>query len=96
VAADVGNYLRATPSYTDGQGPGKSAPAAVSANPVVAASSAPTTGSVIGDTYDTNDDGVIDLEEVEQALYDHFFGEGDEAINQEEVEDVLYLHFFPS
>ena len=96
VTADVGNYLRAMPSYTDGQGPGKSAPAAVSANPVVAASSAPTTGSVIGDTYDTNDDGVIDLEEVEQALYDHFFGEGDEAINQEEVEDVLYLHFFPS
>ena len=93
--ADVGNYLRAMPSYTDRQGPGKSAPPAISASAVVA-TSAPTTGSELGDRYDTSGDGAIDVEEVEEALYDHFFGEGDEAINQEEVEEVLYLHFFPS
>ena len=95
VAGDEDDYLRATASYTDGYGADTAH--GTTANAVVA-TGAPTTGtgSVVGDTYDVNDDGVIDLEEVEQALYDHFFGEGDEAISQEEVEDVLYLHFFPS
>ena len=37
VEGDVGKHLRATASYDDGQGSGKSAPAAVSANPVEAA-----------------------------------------------------------
>ena len=94
VAGDEGMYLQATASYTDGYGADTAE--GTLANPVAATTTGPTTGSVIGDTYDTNDDGVIDLEEVEEALYDHFFGEGDGAINQEEIEDVLYLHFFPS
>ena len=40
AAADVGNYLRATASYTDGHGPGKTA-MAVSANPVIDGSPPP-------------------------------------------------------
>ena len=94
VDGDVGMYLRATATYDDGVGADSAM--MVTANAVVAAATGPTTGSEVGDMYDIDDSGVIDLEEVEQALYDHFFGEGDEAISQEEVEDVLYLHFFPS
>ena len=44
AAADVGNYLRATASYTDGHGSGKSAQA-VSANPVEDALPPPPTPS---------------------------------------------------
>ena len=40
AAADVGKYLRATASYTDGHGPGKTA-MAVSANPVIDGSPPP-------------------------------------------------------
>ena len=41
VAGDVGSYLRATATYTDGEGPGKTAQAST-ANAVVVANSAPT------------------------------------------------------
>ena len=84
VAADAGNYLRATASYTDAEGPNKSA-AAVSANAVTAT---PTTGSVVGDMYDANEDGVIQKSEAIQAVFDYF----DRVINKADAIEVIMLY----
>ena len=40
-------------------------------------------------------DGMINLEEVEDAIDDHFFGTGANALSQSDLEEVLDLHFFP-
>ena len=70
VAADEGNYLRATASYTDGEGSGKREDA-VTANAVDSTS---TTGSVIGDRYDADDSGAIEKSEVFAAINDYLDG----------------------
>ena len=90
VAADEGNYLRATASYTDGEGSGKREEA-VTANAVVSTS---TTDSVIGDRYDADDNGEIDKSEVIQAIKDYLFGEGDAAIDKADVIAVIKLYLF--
>ena len=86
VAADEGNYLRATASYTDGEGSGKREEA-VTANAVGSTTS--TTGSVIGDRYDDNKNGVIDRDEVLQAVVDYF----NNIITRDEVLEVVVLYF---
>ena len=88
VEGDDGMYLQATASYTDGEGSGKSAEA-VSANKVVAATTAPTTGSEVGDTYDTNNDGEIGGPEVIEAVRDYFA----QNITGSEVIEVVRLYF---
>ena len=91
VDADVDNYLRATPvSYTDNDRlSDKSAPPAVSASAVVAATTGPTTGSEVGDTYDDNRDGVIDVDEALDAIVDYFAG----TLSQDGALDVIVLYF---
>ena len=91
VEADVGMYLRAMASYTDGHGSGKSEDA-VTANAVAAEGTAPGEGTLL-ERYDTNNNGTIDQAEVEEALDDYFFGQP--RLSQEDVEDVLELYFFP-
>ena len=85
VAADEGNYLRVTARYTDGEGSGKSEEA-VTANAVGSTS---TTGSVIGDNYDADEDGVISSSEVLQAVRDYF----DNKITATDVVAVVRLYF---
>ena len=41
------------------------------------------------------DDGMIDVEEVGDAIDDHFYGTGANALSQSDLEEVLDLHFFP-
>ena len=87
VAADADNYLRATAvSYTDDEGSGKSAEPAVSANAVLD-TTAPTTGSALGDTYDTNDDGEIERDEVLGAIVDFVGGD----LNRDDVLSIILL-----
>ena len=52
----------------------------------------PQPGTVL-ERYDDNGNRRIDQAEVEDALYDYFFGQP--RLSQEDVEDVLYLYFFP-
>ena len=68
VQADEDNYLRATASYTDGEGSGKSAEA-VSDNAVPAVSA--------GVPGDTNNDGMIDKPEVIAAFRAYIGGDID-------------------
>ena len=66
VADDAGNYLRATASYTDAEGSGKSAQAAT-ANAVAAEGE----GGLLA-TYDSDSDGGISKAEFLAALDDYF------------------------
>jgi hypothetical protein len=43
----------------------------------------------VGDQYDANDNGVIDLEEVYKAIDDYF----DDLISLEEVYEIIALYF---
>ena len=86
VEADAENYLRATASYTDGEGSGKSE-SAVSDNAVTATAAAPTTGSELGDTYDTNKDGEIERDEVLGAIVDFVGGD----LNRDDVLSIILL-----
>ena len=81
-------YLQATASYTDGEG---SARARRRYRPtrVVAATTGPTTGSEVGDTYDTNNDGEIGGPEVIEAVRDYFA----KNIIGSEVIEVVRLYF---
>ena len=78
VEGDANMHLRATASYTDGEGSGKTA-IAVSQNAVTADA-----GDALVDGYDANDDGTIDRAEVGQAVRD-FIG------RQIEPDDVLQI-----
>ena len=84
VAGDVGMYLRATASYTDGEGSGKSAEM-VSANAVAAVAAE---GGLLA-TYDTDIDGGISKAEFLAALDDYF----DEKIDKDTLLEVLDLYF---
>ena len=88
VDGDEGMYLRATAAYDDGVGADSAM--MVTANAVVAATAAPTTGSEVGDKYDTNPkDGVIDKEEARTALTDYFAN----GITKEDARAVLTIYF---
>ena len=67
VADDVGKHLRATASYTDGEGSGKSE-RATSANMVTAAD----TRDPLLTEYDPNADGVIEKADMRRAVADYF------------------------
>ena len=85
VAADIGMYLRATASYTDGYGPGKSA--------MKVSSSVTDVDEVVTlkDRYDANDNGKIDRDEVLNAIDDFF--DPDVSIAREQVLDLIDLFF---
>ncbi len=78
--SDTGVFLRATVSYNDAVGPGKSAQAATSSGVAQAA--------LLSD-YDSNRDGRIERSEAIQAVSDFFNGE----ISKGDVLDVLVLYF---
>lgn len=78
--SDTGVFLRATVSYNDAVGPGKSAQAATSSGVVQAA---------LLSEYDANSDGRIERSEAIQAVSDFFNGE----ISKGDVLDVLVLYF---
>ena len=85
VAADIGMYLRATASYADGYGPGKSA--------MKVSSSVTDVDEVVTlkDRYDANDNGKIDRDEVLNAIDDFF--DPDVSITREQVLDLIDLFF---
>ena len=86
TSIDVGYYLRATATYTDPLGSGKTA-RAVSGHAVTAGD------SLLG-RYDANDNSMIDKPEVIQAINDYLFGEGDQAISKAEVIELINLYLF--
>ena len=77
TAADAGNYLRATVTYTDDSGANQTAGPTATANRVRI------------DSYDANADGVIDGSEVLQAVRDYF----DDDIDGPTVLRVVRLYF---
>ena len=82
VGDDVGNYLQATASYTDAQGPGQSASAA--------------TASAVLHRYDVNKNGKIERDEVLDAIDDFLFPpDPANRISRDEVIDIIYLFLFP-
>ena len=81
---DVGNFLQATATYTDEQGPGQSA-SGVTANAVDAAPTTPI------HRYDSNSNGSIERDEVIAAIRDHLFGK---TASRAEVLEVIRLHLF--
>ena len=84
IAGDVGMYLRATASYADGEGSGKSEDA-VTANAVAAVAAE---GGLLA-TYDSDRDDEISKDEFLVALDDYF----DENIEKDTMLEVLDLYF---
>ena len=78
--SDAGLFLRATASYDDGVGTGKSARAATSAGVAQMA---------LLSEYDANGDGSIERSEAVQAVSDYFSGE----ISKDDMLAVLVLYF---
>ena len=90
VEVDVGMYLRAMASYTDGHGSGKSKDA-VTASAVAAEG---TTGDPLLDTYDINPrDGWIDLEEARKAVGDYFISPKGTELSLADARKVIGLYF---
>ena len=86
TSMDVGYHLRATATYTDLLGSGKTARAVsdyamTAVDPLVA-------------RYDANANGTIEKGEVIKAINDYLFGEGDEAISKAEVIDLINRYLF--
>ena len=91
TAADAEMYLKAMATYTDGEGSGKMEE--VMTMMVGAEAGTSTTGSVVGDRYDTNPkDGMIDGDEALDALVEYFDGEANAPTGAEIVE-LLALYF---
>ena len=86
VDADAGIYLRATVSYTDGHGAGKSA--------MSSAIMVPATGGTLLERYDADSSGAIDKPEMIQAINDYLFGSGASAISKEDMIEVINLYLF--
>ena len=80
VADDEGKTLQATATYDDAEGSGKSAAD-------VTAAIAPAFSAM---DYDADDNGEIDLDEVEQAILDFFLP--DSTLTVEQVEAVILLY----
>ena len=85
MEADDGYYLRATVSYTDGHGTGKSA-MMVTDNDV-------TTGDPLVNRYDADNSGTIDKSEVITAINDYLF---EETLSKAEVIELINLYLFDS
>ena len=83
---DENMYLRATASYTDGEGSDKSEDA-VTANAVTA-------GDPLVGKYDADGNGTIDKSEVLKAINDYLFGEGDDTIGKADVLRLINLYLF--
>ena len=86
TSMDVGYHLRATATYTDLLGSGKTARAVsdyamTAVDPLVA-------------RYDANANGTIEKGEVIKAINDYLFGEGDEAISKAEVIELINRYLF--
>ena len=79
VEADVGMYLRATASYTDGQGSGQTA---------IGVSGAATERDLVS-RYDANENGQIEKDEAIRAVQDYF----SDLITKAEVLTVIQLYF---
>ena len=87
---DEGYYLRATATYTDGEGMGKMASEKTM---MVGADDA---GDTLLGTYDTNNSGEIEKSEVIQAIKDYFAGVQNptpDALSKDDVVDVIKLYF---
>ena len=90
VDGDANMYLRATASYTDGHGPGKSK-MATTANMVLAADAS---GTLL-ERYDTDVNGVsgeIDKSEVIAAINDYLFE--DDVLSKADVIALINLYLF--
>ena len=83
VEGDAGMYLRATASYTDGEGSGQSA-MATSANAVAEADS-----ETLLQRYDANENGTIQRNEVNAAIDDYF----DEQLTKAQILELITLYF---
>ena len=86
---DAGHYLRATATYTDGEGMGKMA----SEKTMMVGAEAEDT--LLG-TYDANNSGEIEKSEVIQAIKDYFAGVQNptpDALSKDDVVDVIKLYF---
>ena len=86
TSMDVGYHLRATATYTDLLGSGKTVRAVsdyamTAVDPLVA-------------RYDANANGTIEKGEVIKAINDYLFGEGDEAISKAEVIELINRYLF--
>ena len=86
ASMDAGYHLRATATYTDLLGSGKTA-RAVSGYAMTAV-------DPLVSRYDANANGMIDKAEVIQAINDYLFDEGDEAISKAEVIRLINLYLF--
>ena len=58
------------------------------------ASATTTLGDSLIDRYDTNNNGMIEKNEVIKAINDYLFGAGDEAISKAEVIELINLYLF--
>ena len=85
VSGDVGFYLRATVTYTDGHGSGKSEMAMTTAAVVA--------GNPLLIKYDDNRDGCIQLDEARVAVGDHFKPPRGSVLSLEDARTVVGLHF---
>ena len=86
ASMDAGYHLRATATYTDLLGSGKTA-RAVSGYAMTAV-------DPLVSRYDANANGMIDKAEVIQAINDYLFDEGGEAISKAEVIRLINLYLF--
>ena len=86
ASMDAGYHLRATATYTDLLGSGKTA-RAVSGYAMTAV-------DPLVSRYDANVNGMIDKAEVIQAINDYLVDEGDEAISKAEVIRLINLYLF--
>ena len=82
---DVGYHLRATATYTDPLGSGKTARAV---------SDAKTAVDPLIVRYDANGNGLIEKNEVIKAITDYIFGEGNPVISKSDVIKLITLYLF--
>ena len=86
TSMDVSHHLRATATYTDPLGSGKTARAVsdyamTAVNPLIV-------------RYDVNVNGMIEKNEVINAITEYLFGDGDPAISKSDVIKLINLYLF--
>ena len=89
MEGDTGYYLRVMATYTDAVGTDTAMMYSMPTMMVGAEAEDP-----LVDTYDANDNDMIDKPEVLKAINDYLFGEGDEAISKPEVLRLINLYLF--
>ena len=85
TSMDISYHLRATATYTDPLGSGKTARAV---------SDAMTAVDPLIVRYDANGNGMIEKNEVINAITDYLFGEGNPAISKSDVIKLITLYIF--